>query len=66
MIRNVQAPPGFRAAEERPTGDKATEVTISGVGFGAGVEFDHLYGFFKAGNAYTLGALTAHFEKRGK
>ena len=64
VIRNVQAPPGFANAEEfsktvtvielEPLGERRTRVRLSGVGFLPGAAYDHLYGKFRGGNAYSL------------
>lgn len=71
-IRNVQAPPGFRHAEEfsrtatiielTPHGGE-TEVTLTGVGFLTGPAYDALYDQFLAGDAWTLQNLKTVLEK---
>jgi uncharacterized protein YndB with AHSA1/START domain len=72
MFRNVQAPKGFKHQElfARTTtviqfedlGQGRTRVTVSGVGYGQGKDYDELYAFFHSGNAYLLEMLKAHFE----
>ncbi len=72
LFRNVQAPHGFKHQDlfARTTtiiqfedaGPGRTKVTVSGVGYGTGKDFDELYAFFHAGNAYLLEMLKAHFE----
>jgi uncharacterized protein YndB with AHSA1/START domain len=72
VFRNVQAPHGFPHADLfshvstviqlEDAGPGKTRVTVSGVGYGAGQDWDQLYGFFHAGNAYLLEMLKAHFE----
>lgn len=71
VIRNVQAPPGFKHAEEfsqtatvfelAPTAAGGTRLTASGVGFRSGPAFDELYKMFAAGNAFTLETLRKSF-----
>ena len=38
-----------------------TKVTISGVGFGDGADFDRLYGFFASGDGQLLKVLKTAF-----
>lgn len=70
-IRIAEAPPGFPHAEEARTlatminltraGD-GTRITIAMSGFGEGAAYEALYGFFDAGNAYTLNKLVERIE----
>jgi uncharacterized protein YndB with AHSA1/START domain len=72
IFRNTQAPHGFKHQDlfARTTtiiqfedaGAGRTRVTVSGVGYRAGKDFDELYAFFHSGNAYLLEMLKAHFE----
>lgn len=72
VFRNVQAPKGFQHADLfgkvttviqlEDAGEGKTRVTVSGVGYGSGQDWDQLYGFFHAGNAYLLEVLKTHFE----
>jgi uncharacterized protein YndB with AHSA1/START domain len=72
VFRNVQAPDGLpgRAAypktiktvEFDALGPSQTRVTVSGVGFGAGADFDQLYAFFSRGDAGMLASLKAAME----
>lgn len=72
VFRNVQAPPLPGAAlypklsvviELRPAGEGRTQVVLSQVGYGAGADFDALYGFFKSHNPEFLTDLKAFCEK---
>ena len=72
VFRNVQTPKGFphgdlfgkvtTVIQLEDAGPGKTRVTVSGVGYGSGQDWDQLYGFFHAGNAYVLEMLKAHFE----
>jgi uncharacterized protein YndB with AHSA1/START domain len=72
VFRNVQTPKGFPHADLfshvttviqlEDAGPGKTRVTVSGIGYGAGKDWDELYAFFHAGNAYLLEMLRAHFE----
>lgn len=74
VFRNVQAPAGLpgRAAypqtvkvlEFADRGDGTTRVTISGIGFGSGADFDKLYAFFQPGDGAVLKALDAAYGGR--
>ena len=74
VFRNVQAPSGLpgRAAypqtvkvlEFADRGDGTTRVTISGIGFGTGADFDRLYAFFQPGDGAVLKALDAAYGGR--
>lgn len=67
VFRNVQAPAGLpgreaygrtvKVVEFAALGPDSTKVTVSGVGFGTGEDFDKLYGFFVGGDARLLEAL---------
>jgi len=46
-----------------PVGDGETEVSLSQVGYGAGADFDALYGFFRSHNPEYLADLKAYAEK---
>jgi hypothetical protein len=43
-------------------GPNQTRVTVSGVGFGTGADFDQLYGFFSGGDAGMLATLKTAME----
>jgi uncharacterized protein YndB with AHSA1/START domain len=70
-IQAVQAPPGFPHADKlpglhsvieiEPVADRRTRVTISGVGYGEGPEYDQLIEFFRQGNAWSLERLRERF-----
>jgi uncharacterized protein YndB with AHSA1/START domain len=72
VFQNVQAPhmlPGREAyaktvkvVEFDALGADETKVTISGVGFGEGVDFDRLYGFFASGDGQLLKVLKTAFD----
>jgi uncharacterized protein YndB with AHSA1/START domain len=72
ILRNVQAPSGFKYRDEfarvttiiqfQDVDARHTRVTESEVGYGAGPAFSALYDFFRSGNAYELEALKAHLE----
>jgi len=72
VFRNVQAPDGLPGREAYPKtiktvefealGPSQTRVTVSGIGFGAGADFDQLYGFFSRGDAGMLASLKAAME----
>ena len=74
VFRNVQAPsmlPGraaypqtVKVLEFADRGGGTTKVTISGVGFGTGADFDKLYAFFQPGDAGVLKALDAAYGGR--
>jgi uncharacterized protein YndB with AHSA1/START domain len=73
VIHNIQAPADFADQElfQRTVtiieftslAPRGTRVTITNAGYGAGERFDTLYRHFEWGNAYTLQALKARFEK---
>jgi uncharacterized protein YndB with AHSA1/START domain len=73
VLRNVQAPSGLKGRELfnqtvsisqfEDLGDGRTRVTITGVGYGTGGDFDVLYGHFEWGNAYSLAALKRRFDE---
>lgn len=71
VLRNVQAPPDapFDAATFQqvqtavvfePLDAARTRVSVVAGGFRAGPEWDRVYRFFRAGNAYTLAELRRH------
>jgi hypothetical protein len=72
VFRNVQAPsrlPGGSVYGQtrivvgyEDLGGGDTRVTVSGVGYGQGPEFDRLYGFFHEDNAEMLASMKAAFE----
>jgi len=72
VFRNVQAPEGLPGRDAYPKtiktvefealGASQTRVTVSGVGFGAGADFDQLYAFFSRGDAGMLATLKAAME----
>ncbi len=72
VFRNVQAPDGLPGKDAYPKtiktvefealGPSQTKVTVSGVGFGAGADFDQLYGFFSRGDAGMLATLKTAME----
>ena len=72
VFRNIQAPdrlPGKEAygktvktVEFQPLGPSETRVTVSGVGFAAGEDFNKLYAFFSAGDAEMLESLKGKME----
>ena len=74
VFQNVQAPrmlPGHDAYAKTvkvvqfdALGPDQTRVTISGVGFGDGADFDRLYGFFSSGDGELLKILKAAFEAK--
>jgi len=67
VLRNVSAPAGLPGRELYPTivqivsleplTDKETLVTLSGTGYGAGADYDRLYGFLREHNAAFLASL---------
>ncbi len=71
-IRNVQAPSGLRGRalfgqvvqtiEFEDFGMSRTRVTMTGVGWGQGDDFDYLYRHFEWGNAYSLAELKKRFD----
>ena len=74
IIRNVQAPekvpfdaPTFMKTQTAvtlaPVGEKATRVTVTNSGYREGANWDGVYDFFRAGNAWTLSQLRQRFEK---
>lgn len=72
VFRNVQTPKGFPHPEMfqhvviilmlDDLGDGKTRVTEVNAGYGQGEDWDKLYGFFRAGNAWVLEKLKAHLE----
>ena len=72
VFRNVQAPDGLPGRGAYPKTIKTlefdalspnqTRVTVSGIGFGAGADFDALYAFFSRGDAGMLASLQAAME----
>jgi uncharacterized protein YndB with AHSA1/START domain len=72
VFRNVQAPEGLPGRDAYPKtiktlefealGPSQTRVTVSGIGFGAGADFDQLFGFFSRGDAGMLATLKAAME----
>ena len=74
VFRNVQAPdqlPGRRAygdtvktLEFTALSPDATRVTVSGMGFGQGADFDALYAFFSGGDGEMLTVLKRAMERR--
>jgi uncharacterized protein YndB with AHSA1/START domain len=74
VFQNVQAPaalPGREAyartvkvVEFDALGSNLTRVTISGVGFGPGQDFDQLLAFFSKGDGEVLKILKAKFEAK--
>lgn len=64
VLTNIKAPADFEnpelfqqtatIIELAPDGPEGTRVTLSGVGFGPGPEFDGLYAGFTWGNSYSL------------
>jgi uncharacterized protein YndB with AHSA1/START domain len=74
VFRNVQAPAGLPGGavygqtrivvSYADAGGGDTRVTVSGVGYGDGPEFDRLYGFFHEGNAGMLESLKTAFEAK--
>jgi len=74
VFRNVQAPSGLPGRDVYPQtvkviefadrGDGTTCVTISGIGFGSGRDFDKLYAFFQPGDGAVLKALDAAYGSR--
>lgn len=72
VFRNVQAPDGLPGREAYPKtiktvefeamGPSQTRVTVSGTGFGAGADFDALYGFFSRGDGGMLAMLKTAME----
>lgn len=72
VFRNTATPPGFHHADLfgrvtnimqiEDAGGGMTRLTLSGVGYGSGKDWDELYDFFHAGNAWLFEALKAHFE----
>ena len=72
-FRNLKTPPLPGAAAYpklaivmalTPLSGGDTEVSLSQVGYGAGADFDALYGFFKSHNPEYLADLKAYCEKR--
>lgn len=73
VIQVAQAPPGFAHAEEvrtlttviafEPVDATHTRVRVSMLGYREGAAFDALYGFFDAGNAWTLNKLAERAER---
>jgi uncharacterized protein YndB with AHSA1/START domain len=72
VFSNVQAPDGLPGRDAYPKtlktlefealGPNQTRVTVSGIGFGAGPDFDQLYAFFSRGDAGMLAMLKAAME----
>ncbi|MGZ6017268.1 MAG: SRPBCC family protein [Phenylobacterium sp.] len=71
-FRNLRSPPLPGAAaypklaivmDLTPLGGGDTEVSLSQVGYGAGADFDALYGFFKSHNPEYLADLKAYCER---
>lgn len=72
VFRNIQAPdalPGksaypktVKTLEFDPLGGDLTKVTVSGIGFGVGPDFDQLYQFFAKGDGEMLEALYQAFN----
>ena len=72
VLRNIAVPAGLPGAELYPTivqivsleplTDKETLVTLSGTGYGAGADYDKLYGFLREHNAAYLASLEALCE----
>jgi uncharacterized protein YndB with AHSA1/START domain len=70
-IQAVQAPPGFPHADKvshlhsvielEAAADGRTRVTISGLGYATGTEYDELMEFFRQGNAWSLNRLRERF-----
>jgi len=52
----------FSVVEFEPLNAKQTRVRLSMIGYGAGVGFDEIYGFFAKGNPWTLEKLAERFE----
>jgi uncharacterized protein YndB with AHSA1/START domain len=74
-FRNLKTPlvPGAPAYSKlaivmllTPVAGGDTEVSLSQVGYGAGADFDALYGFFKGHNPEYLADLKAYCERGGK
>lgn len=71
VFRNVQAPamlPGravygntVKVIEFAALGPNRTKVTVSGIGFGPGADYEKLYGFFVGGDARLLEALRGFY-----
>jgi uncharacterized protein YndB with AHSA1/START domain len=76
VFRNVQAPDGLpgkaaygataKTIEFQAIGPSETRVTVSGMGFGAGEDFDKLYRFFSHDDGEMLVALKTAMEKGAK
>lgn len=76
VFRNVQAPDGLpgkaaygntaKTIEFSPVGPGATRVTVSGMGFAPGEDYDKLYRFFSRGDGEMLIALKAAMEAGAK
>jgi len=72
VFRNVQAPDGLpgkaaygntaKTIEFSPLGPNETRVTVSGMGFAPGEDYDKLYRFFSRGDGEMLVALKAAME----
>jgi uncharacterized protein YndB with AHSA1/START domain len=72
VFQNVQAPDGLpgkaayaktvKTLEFEALGPNQTKVTVSGMGFGVGADFDKLYGFFSGGDASMLVTLKKAME----
>lgn len=73
VFRNVQAPDGLpgkavygataKTIEFQVIGPNETRVTVSGIGFAPGEDFDKLYRFFSRGDGEMLVALKAAMER---
>lgn len=71
-FHNVQAPPGFAHDDLfhqvvtvlmfEDAGVGRVRVTCAEVGYGNGKDWDQLYDFFRAGNAFVLEKMKAHLE----
>ena len=76
VFRNVQAPDGLpgkaaygntaKTIEFQALGPDETRVTASGMGFGAGEDYDKLYRFFSRGDGEMLVALKTAMETGAK
>jgi uncharacterized protein YndB with AHSA1/START domain len=71
-FRCETSPPGFTpglfeqtwcVVRLEPQGTDRTRVTVTGLGWGEGAEWDRLYAFFEAGNAWTIEQLRARFAR---
>ncbi len=72
VFRNVQSPDGMpgkevyaktvKTLEFEALGPSETRVTVSGIGFGSGAEFDQLYKFFSVGDGHMLATLKKAME----